>query len=209
MDTTATTKPVRVTTGARTGGRSERVRAAIFEATILELLEAGYGDLTLSSVAKRAGVALTTVNRRWSTKVKLVAEVIVEMTAMAVPDPDTGALRTDLRQIAESLAVGFDNPAVRVMIRSMLALPEEEQVAVRTQHWEGRQANAERIMQRAIDRGEIPEQTDAFRCLEHLAATIWMRALVTGGPLDAPVLDQLVEDVLVSARRGTPTPAAF
>ncbi|MDQ8046029.1 MAG: TetR/AcrR family transcriptional regulator C-terminal ligand-binding domain-containing protein [Solirubrobacteraceae bacterium] len=204
---TATSKPGRVTTGARTGGRSERVRAAIFEATIAELLESGYGGLTLSSVAKKADVALSTVNRRWATKPKLVADVLVDMTAMAVPDPDTGALETDLRQIAQSLATGFSNPQVRVLIRSMLALPEDEQVAIRTKHWDLRQENADRIIGRAVDRGEIPPQRDAFRVLELLGATVWMRALVTGGPLDQAVLDQLVDDVLVVARRGTPDPA--
>ena len=67
-------------------------------AVALELLrEKGYRDLNVDEVAERAGVAKTTVYRRWPTKGALVA------AAIAPPPDGEGDLQTVLRDAAAQL----------------------------------------------------------------------------------------------------------
>ncbi len=190
--------------GARPGGRSERVRAAIVEATTAELLAVGYAHLTLSTVAERAGVALSTVRRRWETKAALCAATIVEMTGDAVPVPDCGTLEEDLRSMAQSVFEYSSDPAIVTLIRTTLALPESELTEIRTQHWIRRAAVAREVTQRAIARGEIRPQRNSGRVVELLVASIWMRALLTGTPLSEAELEAFVQDALVAARSAGP-----
>src|SRR5205807_9252928 len=54
--------------------RIERSRRVILEAALAELGEAGYGALTIESVAPRAGVGKSTIYRHWSGKLTLVED---------------------------------------------------------------------------------------------------------------------------------------
>ena len=49
----------------RPGGRTARTRAAVMRAVIGELIDNGYAGATVERVAVRAGVAKTTIYRRW------------------------------------------------------------------------------------------------------------------------------------------------
>ena len=88
----------------RPGGRSARVRAAALEATLAELAESGYPELTLARVASRAGVNKTTLYRRWGTREALVLDAMLELAGEGVKIPDTGSLHGDLLAIARGSA---------------------------------------------------------------------------------------------------------
>jgi len=60
----------------RTGGRSARVVAAVFDATLRELARSGYARLSIEAVAERAGVHKTTIYRRWPTVQELVSAAL-------------------------------------------------------------------------------------------------------------------------------------
>jgi hypothetical protein len=49
----------------RTGGRSARVREAVLHATLDALSEHAPGAVTISEIARRAGVHATSIQRRW------------------------------------------------------------------------------------------------------------------------------------------------
>src|SRR5215472_682720 len=94
------------------GGRRGRPRDNAVDSRVLDaawdLLHArGFTALTVEEVAERAGVAKTTVYRRWPTKdhlaVALAARILGE-----VPIADTGDLRADLTRFATTLADGLD-----------------------------------------------------------------------------------------------------
>lgn len=87
-------------------------------AVALELLrEKGYRELTVDAVAERAGVAKTTVYRRWPTKVVLIGA--------ALPSPDSSDARTLLREaIATMQLLGDDSDARLLLEPWRLALRE-------------------------------------------------------------------------------------
>lgn len=193
--------------GTRPGGRSARVRAAVIAAAATELLEHGYDGFSLPRVAEGAGVALTTLHRRWGSKARLVADVLVEQTMTTVPVPDTGALETDLRTLAGWIAASLDSPELRTVLRSAFALPDEELADVQARFWPSRFEVAQTVIDRAIARGELPAGVDGWSVVERINALIWMRKLITGLPVDDALLEGVVDDAITIARLRSSPPA--
>jgi AcrR family transcriptional regulator len=89
-------------TPARGRPRSVRADQAIFEATQRLLDEVGYHRLTIEGVAAEAGVAKTTIYRRYAHKALLVLDGMDQQARdTPVPLPDTGTFRGDLLAIAK------------------------------------------------------------------------------------------------------------
>ncbi|MEH3053234.1 MAG: TetR/AcrR family transcriptional regulator [Patulibacter minatonensis] len=194
--------PRRVYRGTRPGGRSARVREAVIAATIAELAEVGYDALSLPHIAERAGVALSTVHRRWDGKVGLVTDAVVEITAAQVPDPHGVDLRADLLQLAASVAQMLREPSTLRILKGMFALPDDQLAQLRSGHWGPRIEVAQAVVDRAIARGELPAGTDGWPVSERIHARIWMRLLITGLPVDDAFLAALVDQSIAAARRG-------
>src|SRR5690606_20938492 len=68
-------------------------------ATIEVLAEGGMSGLTMDAVAARAGVAKTTIYRRWDSKEAMVVDAVRRMAA-PTSAIDTGTLRGDLEALA-------------------------------------------------------------------------------------------------------------
>src|SRR5260370_12206230 len=72
-----------------------------------DLLNArGYAGLNVDEVAERAGVAKTTLYRRWPTKDHLAVAVAARILG-EVPIPDTGDLRRDLTDFIAAQAASL------------------------------------------------------------------------------------------------------
>jgi AcrR family transcriptional regulator len=95
----------------KTGGpgrpRDDAVDQRVLDAA-WELLHAGgYAALSMDDVADRAGVAKTTVYRRWPTKDHLAVAVAARILG-DVPVPGTGDLRRDLTEFVTALAASLN-----------------------------------------------------------------------------------------------------
>src|SRR5688572_20753968 len=87
--------------------RSAATRAAILEATREILADAGVRGLTMEGVAARAGVAKTTVYRRWSSKDELALAVLIDMVEQVTAVPDLDSTRAEL--------ISFVDGSVRIL----------------------------------------------------------------------------------------------
>ncbi|MEU4985915.1 TetR/AcrR family transcriptional regulator [Streptomyces sp. NPDC021969] len=153
------TEPTVAAPERRPGGRTARVRAQVLDAVRAELAENGHEGLTVEGVAARAGVHRTTVYRRWRDVGGLLVDVIDAAGEMDWQPPDTGSLRGDLtalnREIQESLVV---RPSFAVAL--MAASFHSEQAArAQTRLWADRYAQCEVLVERAVERGELPART--------------------------------------------------
>ena len=108
---------------ARPGGRSSRVKEAVF-AVVETFLAQNPGDLpSMAAIAERAGVNPTSLYRRWGDARKLVAAVAVDRLMREMPVPDTGTLRGDLIGWATTAARSLSKGGTVSMLRVMAAAP--------------------------------------------------------------------------------------
>ena len=79
-----------MTAKPRPGGRSARNKAAVFEAAAALLAERGHESISMTDIAERAGMASTSLYRRWGDVRALMMEVAVEklMRERRRPIPD-------------------------------------------------------------------------------------------------------------------------
>ncbi|MGH2905571.1 MAG: TetR/AcrR family transcriptional regulator [Solirubrobacterales bacterium] len=191
--------------GARPGGRSERVRRAVTEATIQQLLENGYEQLTIPDIARAAGVNPTTIYRRWKSKGILVLDAVALASSGTVPAPDTGSLRGDLRELIGGVAIALRNDQVRSVARSLIGLPESEASEARNLYWNTRKAIAGQMIDQAIARGELEPGVDAWDIVEIAASRIWMRAVITETPFDEDFVDRVVDEAVELSKAKPPS----
>ncbi|MFF4171973.1 TetR/AcrR family transcriptional regulator [Streptomyces sp. NPDC001744] len=180
----------------RPGGRSARVGAQVHQAVTDLIGERGYGNFTVGEVAARAGVADSSVYRRWGNLEALLADVALTRLDARSPMPDTGSLAGDLRTYAAQVAreiTGPDGPAVLHLAVALSGRGErgaraaEELRAART-----RQLRS--MLDRARERGE--EAPDVLDVLDHVLAPMYIRVLFGMGPLTPDYVDGLVDRLL-------------
>ena len=182
----------------RPGGRTARVTRAILDAAVEEVMAAGYDGFTFDGVAERAGVHRTSVYRRWPDKTALLVDALLASAASDVPQPDTGSLEADLRQLLSSIVISLARPTARALLRAAAAESEStpEIGRVARAFWAHRIGLAAEIVRRAQRRGEAPADLDAEHVIELLIAPLFLRLLVTGGPIDGAFADRLVDGTL-------------
>lgn len=183
----------------RPGGRSARVEDAVAQAALDHLLEAGYQGLTIRGVAQAAGVAETTVYRRWPTVNHLTAAALLKLAETDNPLPDTGTLEGDLRGLLAQIVALLNRPEVLRVVRSAAALDPDDDGSVaagKSAYFGARFANASLLVERAIGRDEIAGDTDPDLLIEALVAPAFMRALLENRPLDDQLVDSSVGIVL-------------
>lgn len=188
----------------RPGGRAARVRVDVLSATTELLSTVGYERMSIEDVAARAGVHKTTVYRRWASKAELVADSVRLNAEQAVPVDDTGALLGDLEALARNVAANIGSAAGAMRSRSIVAASthSDELMAELHTFWAERLATVEVIVDRAIERGELPAGTDANLIIEAVVGPIWLRLLLTGEPLGTDFADRIAALVTSGASSG-------
>src|SRR3984957_19430878 len=87
----------------RVDSRIERSRHSVLTAALELLSESGVGGFSVDEVARRSGVAKTTIYRHWPTREALVVDACSRLTAPQTI-PDTGSLEGDLTSILSYIA---------------------------------------------------------------------------------------------------------
>jgi AcrR family transcriptional regulator len=188
----------------RTGGRSARVREAILAATFGELIDRGYAAMSVEAVAARAGVNKTTIYRRWPTLDDLLVDALATWSLEALPDPDTGSIETDLlalgKQLAEVLNGGVGRQVVALVLTAGL---RSAQLGQATRRYFDQQAErATPVVTAAIERGELPANTDADVLLTTFRAPLFYRMVTTGDPIDDDLITHAARLTLTAAHAG-------
>lgn len=169
-----------------------------------ELAETGYAETSVEKIAARAGVAKTTVYRRWGNVPNLVLDLLNELSLQAIPIPDTGTLDADLRALAHSILNTYRDPTLRT-VADVLVSAAVHTLAVRdtlTAFWTARNLEASRVVQRAIHRGEISNTTDSVEVIRTLEAPFFYRMFITGEPVDEAVAERAAAIAAYVARTG-------
>lgn len=134
----------------------------------LELLgEVGYAQLTMEQVAARAGIGKASLSLRWPSKDALIEQAIRQHGPIVTEVPDTGSLTQDMRQFLHALIRRRDPATTTLPAIASEAIrnPQLREVFRRAMN-AAVPARVRTIVQRAIDRGELPPTSD----IELLAA---------------------------------------
>lgn len=168
--------------------RDTRLHHAILDAARELLTTGGYADLTMESVATRAGVGKKTLYRRWPSKAPLVAEAVLEAYGRSgsFALAETGDVRADLkawlREHADFLAEPTNAALVRALIAAAAARPADGDDLYQ-QLSAPQLAGLMTRLRRAVQGGELSAGADLNAIAHALVGTMLFRALshqVTG-----------------------------
>ncbi|MER7106680.1 TetR/AcrR family transcriptional regulator [Streptomyces sp. NPDC000229] len=179
--------------GGRTGGRprSAQADAAILEATRAALVELGWSRLTMGDVAGRAGVAKTTLYRRWASKNELVVDAVAVLFD-ELELPDRGSLMADIEGVVVQFAALLERPETKTALMAVIAESTRDEPLrerIRTSIVERQKRLVLAGRQRAQARGELPASpasptgTDDL-IFDVIAGAVVHRALVSAEPVD-------------------------
>jgi len=190
--------------GTRLGGRSARVREAVLRAAVELLEENEVTDLTVERLAGRAGVNKTTIYRRWRDLDGLIGDVLLQLGVLHVPIPDTGDFDRDLAELAESLREAITGRAGGKVMTALAAAASRSERAAEVLRGFLRQrfGQAEIIVRRAVERGELTNDVDGLGVIESLGAPFYLRLLVTADPIDVTFSQRAAAAAAAAARAG-------
>lgn len=181
--------------------RDTRLNHAILTATRELLTTGSYSELSMESVAARAGVGKKTLYRRWSSKAPLVAEAVLEAYggSGSFPVTETGDVRADLQgwldEHAEFLAEPPNAALVRALIAAAAARPADGADLYR-------QLSAPQLegvltrLRHAVADGELRADADLDAVADALIGTLLFHALTHPGDRGARRFDGLLDALL-------------
>jgi AcrR family transcriptional regulator len=149
----------------------------------------------MADIAERAGIAVTSLYRRWGDVRVLLMEVAVEQLMRERPLPDTGSLRGDLRAWARTIAANLGSREGSAFFRAFVAtaMPAGADGSARTAALNPRIEQIATMLERARQRGEtVPTVAEV---LDHLLAPIYMRTLF-GAAADEGIAEQLADRLI-------------
>jgi AcrR family transcriptional regulator len=188
--------------------RDPDVDEAILSTALRMLADGGYARLTMDAVAARAGVGKASLYRRYPTKERLVLAAVRHRFEDGRPAvPDTGSLHRDVLTYMRALiryrsgrAEGLQALAGEVMVNPELAAEFRRQAA------EGMLGAFRTIVQRAVDRGELPPGTDVELLAMVPLALLHHLRLQAGEPIDERqakrIADQIFAPLAAGSRSG-------
>ncbi|MFF0152272.1 TetR/AcrR family transcriptional regulator [Micromonospora sp. NPDC005203] len=174
------------------------ITTAIRRALTQELAAVGYGRLSIEAVARRAGVSKTAIYRRWNSKLDLVLEIVAAAAHGKLPALDTGTLRGDLALLFQAVAHALRHPLASQIIPDLLAEaarnPSIDATLRQVLHARQQEIGG-RLVARAVQRGELPTDTDPDAAVDLIVGPLYWRLAIARLPLTDSYLDNLVESV--------------
>jgi AcrR family transcriptional regulator len=174
--------------------RSAAADSAILEATRAALVELGWTKLTMGDVAARAGVAKTTLYRRWPGK----SELVVDAVAVLFDElelPDRGSLEADVEGVVLSFARLLARPEAQTALMAVVAESTRDPALrgrIRSTIVDRQKRLVLQGRARAQARGELPPDTDEAMAARHadlifdvIAGAVVHRTLVSAEKVDA------------------------
>ena len=135
----------------------------VFNKVVELVVEEGYDNLTMDTIATRTRSSKATLYRQWGGKPQLVAAALGHAKHLKFQSIDTGSACGDLRELARRFGASDNdqagifwsmadsirrNPDLKAALREALFKPAERELG--------------KIMQRAVDRGEISPDNPSF-----------------------------------------------
>jgi AcrR family transcriptional regulator len=186
--------------------RDSTLDVTILEATIEILAQVGFDGMTMDMVAARAKAGKAALYRRWPSKTRLVQDALTWMNQNRFEAdrlPDTGSLRGDLLALVRPRSIKEAQRKLRVLA-GLGAFFSQQSGATKggdvgiLKGWD--EANR-RVIQRAIERGEIPARAEVDLACQVMIAMASFRGVIQHKPLDMAIFAELIDGIILPALR--------
>src|SRR5262245_5150607 len=157
------------------------VDEAIVSAAVKQFLEGGLQRMTVPGVAAAAGVAKTTVYRRYSSPAQLALAAIGRLNAADAQEPDTGATRTDLIATLEAVRQRIDPTVTATVLVEAQTHPEILEAA-RTQMIVPAVERFRRVLRTGIENHELRQDLDVDLAADAVFGSFFTRFYERGRP---------------------------
>ena len=176
--------------------RSERSETAILNAAMDILIEKGYRGFTIDEVVSRASVSKATIYRRWPSKELLAVAAVAGFPELHAVD--TGSLEDDLYTIVSEFADVMQNTALGAVWPSLVGerSRNEELKAALDEMTEHRRTPTRQAFERAIERGELPEDLDLALAIDMIMGPVLLRLLFQNADTTPAALRKIIIAVL-------------
>jgi AcrR family transcriptional regulator len=195
-----------VATARRSRLTPER-EAELYTAVLDLLREVGYDALTMDAVAARTHSSKATLYRQWGGKAELVATAMRHMKPGSLADVDTGSLRGDFRALVtreDDCAMEQNTALMRGLAMAVHTHPDLLR-AFKELIIEPELEEFGRVLQRAVDRGEVRADNPATEFVLHMLLGAFVtRALIDDLPPTQAFLTSYIDAVVLPAL-GVPT----
>ena len=182
-------------------GRVRRSRDRVLTTTFELLGESGVGGFTVDEVARRSGVAKTTIYRHWPSREALVIDAcsrIIDEQEV----PNTGSLEGDVTAILTNIGHLLATARWSSVLPSIVDIaerdPEFADIHRRIQH--GHAAPLREVIDRAAGRGEIAATADRSTMIAGLIGPLFYRRWFSREPIDEQSVKTIVRNVISSQR---------
>ncbi|MER7571360.1 TetR/AcrR family transcriptional regulator [Streptomyces sp. NPDC057806] len=179
---------------------TETIRRAVFE----ELAETGYARMSMEAVTRRARVGKAALYRRWPAKEAMVVELVSEAAAAHLPEPaGSGSLRDDVERFVRHTMADLHHPLVGRIIPDLVAESARNpslRDALHQAVLAPRRAAVATLVRQAVDRGELPPDTDMGLAVDLFGAPLYFRMLAVGGPTDDAYVTRLTKAVVAALK---------
>jgi AcrR family transcriptional regulator len=176
---------------------------------VVELLrEVGYEALTMDAVAARTRSSKATLYRQWKGKPELVATALRACKPVRAEEVDTGSIATDLYEMARGVPEQEDQDAAAVMRALAHAATHNPDLgnALREALIEPEMAALRRMLDRAVERGEIPPGRPAIDYMIFMMTGAFFGRPLIEDQADAPEFHKRYIDAVVLPALGVTVP---
>ena len=182
-----------VGTNSAVDDRVRRSKASVLKVTAELLTETGLGGVSVDEVARRSGVAKTTIYRHWPTRSDLLIEACSQLgTEQEVPD--TGSLEADISALLTNLAELLLTARWASVVPSVIDAAERdaEVAAIHGQIQRGHARPFQEVIARAKRNGEISASVDSATMIAALIGPLFYRRWFSRESLDGSFVKDVV-----------------
>jgi AcrR family transcriptional regulator len=177
--------------------RVRRSRATVLGVTAQLLFERGFGGATVDEISRRSGVAKTTIYRHWPTRTDLLRDACSTLST-PLDTPDTGNFEADVTTLTTNLASLLRSARWTCVLPSIIDAAERDpdiaEMYSKLQQFYS--APFEAVIQRALQTGELPTNTDVAMLIAALTGPLFYRRWFSREPLTDGFANQIVRQVL-------------
>jgi AcrR family transcriptional regulator len=151
---------------------------ALMQAARKLVSEHGYQAVSMQMIADAAGVGRQTVYRRWPSKAGLIFDAYLEH-AQKLGEIADGPVACMLTRFLTQLFEGLEEDGLAV--RSFIAAAQEDadfRESFNERFIRPRDGIMEAILQRGVQRGELPQTADLALLVEMIHGAFWYRLLL-------------------------------